>query len=103
MYLLYFYVPESNLEEVKSALFKAGAGKIENYAECCWQTKGEGQFRPLEGSQPKIGSTNQLEMIIEYKVEMVVSEEHLSVVVETLKSSHPYETPAYGIIPIRLK
>jgi hypothetical protein len=44
------------VEKVKSALFKVGAGKYKHYDQCCWQTKGQGQFRPLVGSNPAIGS-----------------------------------------------
>ena len=47
MYKLSFYVPEIALDEVKSALFDVGVGRIGNYDCCCWQVKGEGQFRPF--------------------------------------------------------
>ena len=52
MYKIEFYVPESHLEAVKRAMFGAGAGKIGNYDSCCWQIKGLGEFRPLEGATP---------------------------------------------------
>ena len=55
MYRINFYVPETHLEIVKDALFQAGAGKIGHYDHCCWQTKGTGQFRPLDSSSPHIG------------------------------------------------
>ncbi|MGI9286142.1 MAG: NGG1p interacting factor NIF3, partial [Pseudomonadales bacterium] len=55
MFKLCFYVPGENLEAVKSAVFAAGAGRVGDYENCCWQVLGEGQFRPLEGSQPHIG------------------------------------------------
>ena len=55
MYTLCFYVPESALEQVKAAVFAAGAGRIGNYDQCCWQVAGQGQFRPLAGSNPAIG------------------------------------------------
>ena len=41
-----FYVPEDNLEAVKTAMFNAGAGKFNNYQNCAWQTMGKGQFKP---------------------------------------------------------
>ena len=52
MHKLTFYVPETHLESVKQALFEKGAGKIGRYDCCCWQTKGVGQYRPLDGSDP---------------------------------------------------
>lgn len=97
MYKLCFYVPAEQLETVKSALFEAGAGKIGDYDRCCWQTLGEGQFRPLSGSSPFIGDRGRVELVSEYKVEMVVDDELILGVVETLKSAHPYEQPAYDV------
>ncbi len=63
MYTLCFYVPESTLEDVKSAVFAAGAGRIGNYEQCCWQVEGQGQFRPLAGSDPAIGEQGELETV----------------------------------------
>ncbi len=95
MILFSFYVPDSHLEEVKRALFAAGAGKIGNYDQCCWQTKGRGQFRPLAGSDPTLGSKGKLEFVEEWKVELVLEESLLPAIVKALHESHPYETPAY--------
>ncbi|HOK03705.1 MAG TPA: hypothetical protein P5105_04580 [Victivallales bacterium] len=95
MYKIEFYVPESDLEKVKDALFKAGAAVIGNYDCCAWQTKGEGQFRPLEGSNPYLGNLNKVEKVVEYKVELVCSDEKIKDVINALKESHPYETPAF--------
>ena len=95
MLSLVFYVPESALEKVKEALFRAGAGRIGNYDQCCWQTLGTGQFRPLPGSEPAIGSQNHLERLPEWKVEMVCEEGLAPAVERALQESHPYETPAY--------
>lgn len=36
-----------------------------------------------------------MEVVEEFKVEMVVHDHLIDKVVEALKSSHPYETPAY--------
>lgn len=100
MYHLYFYVPSEQLEEVKEALFQAGAGRIGNYDHCCWQVQGQGQFRPLEGSNPSIGSQNEVETLEEYRVEMVCSEEVLQPALKALLESHPYEEVAHGYYEI---
>ncbi|MBS0358331.1 MAG: RNA 2',3'-cyclic phosphodiesterase [Proteobacteria bacterium] len=97
MYKLCFYVPESHLETVKQALFHIGVGKIGHYDCCAWQVKGEGQFRPLEGSNPSIGKTNQIEKIEEYKVEMVCEDSLIEEAIMQLKMAHPYEEPAYQV------
>ena len=71
MYKIVFFVPESHLEYVKTALFNAGAGYIGQYDQCCWQVVGTGQFRPLAGSNPSIGEVGKLEQLDEYRVELV--------------------------------
>lgn len=100
MYQIVFYVPESHLEEVKQAIFEAGAGQYEHYDQCCWQVKGEGQYRPLEGSNPFLGKMNQLEKSIEYKVETICVKEKLNQVIDALIKVHPYEVPAYAVIAL---
>src|SRR3990167_10660202 len=101
MYKIAFYVPASHLESVKNALFNKGAGKIWAYDHCCWQTLGTGQFRPLPGSQPTIGSTHTVETIEEFLVEMVCEDTLLSAVLAELLNVHPYETPAYSAWEIK--
>ncbi len=93
-----FYVPESHLETVKSAMFEAGAGRVGNYDSCAWQTAGKGQYRPLTGSRPFIGEQDKVETIPEYKIEMVCSEAKIRDVIEAMSESHPYEEVAYSVI-----
>ncbi|CAK17070.1 NIF3 1 [Pseudomonas entomophila] len=97
MYKLAFFVPDSHVEVVKAAVFAAGGGRIGDYDHCAWQTLGQGQFRPLDGSQPYIGQAGQVEVVEEWKVELVVADELIGEVVTALKQSHPYETPAYEV------
>lgn len=99
-YQITFYVPQEQCEEVKEAMFQAGAGKLDNYEACSWQVLGEGQFRPMEGSKPFLGETNKLEKVLEYKVEMLCVADKLETVIKALKSSHPYEVPAYGVLAL---
>ena len=93
-----FYVPESHLETVKSAMFEAGAGRVGNYDSCAWQTGGEGQYRPLAGSRPFIGEQGSVASLPEFKVEMVCSETKINDVIEAMNESHPYEEVAYSVI-----
>lgn len=100
MYKLTVFVPEEALEQVKSALFAAGAGKIGNYEQCCWQVQGTGQFMPLVGSNPHIGTQDSLERVNEWRIEMVVATANIQKVIGALKQAHPYETPAYDVIEV---
>jgi len=97
MYKLCFYVPETHLEEVKGAVFAAGGGRVGAYDGCCWQTLGQGQFRPLPGSQPFVGQVGLSKQVAEWKVELVVADELIHDAVKALKKSHPYETPAFQV------
>lgn len=98
MYQLAFYVPISHLEQVKNALFSAGAGRYGHYEQCAWQTLGRGQFKPITGSSPHSGKIDQLSTVDEYKVEMICVEERLQAAISALLRSHPYEQPAYSIL-----
>ena len=98
MFKLCFYVPASHLAQVKDAVFAAGAGQIGDYEHCCWQTLGEGQFRPLTGSNPHIGELDELSVVAEYKVELVCDEKIIKQVVKALKAAHPYEEPAFDVV-----
>lgn len=97
MYKICFFVPPDYADIVKSALFSAGAGKIGDYDQCCWQTAGQGQFRALANSKPFIGEQGQLEVIEEYKVELVCDKPFIKSAITALKASHPYEEPAYEV------
>lgn len=97
MYKLSVFIPHSHVEVVKDALFAAGGGRIGSYDHCAWQVLGIGQFRPMSGSQPFIGLVDRVEQVAEWKVELVVADEHVKACVAALKASHPYETPAYEV------
>lgn len=98
MFKLCFYVPDSHLELVKQAVFDAGAGRIGNYDSCCWQVQGVGQFRPLPGSNPYLGNSNQLEQVMEWRVEMVCADQFIQAAIKALREAHPYEEPAFDLI-----
>ena len=97
MYKICVYVPENSVEKVKQALFDAGAGRIGNYDSCCWQTSGTGQFRPLENSNPAIGSQGKIETVSEIKIELVCTDNLVKNAIHALRENHPYEEPAFDV------
>ncbi|ROQ20431.1 hypothetical protein EDC38_1036 [Marinimicrobium koreense] len=97
MYKLAFFVPESHLETVKAAVFATGAGRIGDYDSCCWQSLGQGQFRPLAGSQPFLGRQGEVERVAEYRVELVCADDLIRPAISALRAAHPYEEPAYDV------
>lgn len=100
LYKLIIYVPETHTEKLTNAIGDHGAGHIGNYSHCSFQTKGTGAFKPLDGTTPFIGTQNQIEEVKEVKVETIATEEQLSSLISVVHSTHPYEEPAYDIIPL---
>ena len=97
MYKLNYYVPVDAKEKTKEALFSIGVGMFDNYENCSWETLGKGQFKPVADANPKIGVLNTLEILNEYKIEMICKDELIHQAVKTLKDIHPYEEVAYEV------
>ena len=91
------FVPRENVEEVKNAMFDAGAGIYKNYKRCCWQTDGIGQFMPIKNANPHIGELHKVQQVKETKIEILCNENCLAAVLNALKTSHPYESPAFEV------
>ncbi len=100
MFKIVVYIPSDHLETVKSAMFAAGAGRLDQYDHCCWQVSGQGQFRALAGSKPFIGQKGEIEKVDEFRVEMICEHAVIQPVIDALKSAHPYEHPAYDVTRI---
>jgi hypothetical protein len=100
VYQLIFYVPSSHLEIVKEAIFEKGAGRVQGYDRCCWQTLGNGQFRADKSCKPFLGEIGETHIEKEWKVECVVEDLYIKQVVKALILSHPYEVPGYSVIKV---
>jgi dinuclear metal center YbgI/SA1388 family protein len=94
------YVPTQNADALKLALYAAGAGKIGNYDSCGFTVEGKGNFRPLEGANPVIGTINELETVEETRIEVVMPQHLESDIMQALFKNHPYEEVAYSIIQL---
>jgi hypothetical protein len=100
MFKIIVFIPQEHTESVKQALFKAGAGKIGNYDCCSFESHGTGQFKPLKGSTPYLGSEDVVEKVAEVKLEMVCSKDNLKKAIKAMKEAHPYEEVAYDILKL---
>ena len=100
LYKLVTYVPVAQAQEVKSALFAAGAGTIGAYDCCSFTSNGEGSFRAGEGTSPYCGEQGVLHHEPESRVEVILPAYLKGRVVRALFAAHPYEEPAYDLIPI---
>lgn len=97
------FVPESHADAVREAMGKAGAGKIGNYSECSFSSKGTGRFKPEAGANPAIGEIGKLESVEEERIEAVCSREVLTNVIAAIRRVHPYEEVAFDIYPLEIE
>ena len=91
------FVPTSHAENVKSALFEAGAGHIGNYDSCSFSIAGTGSFRGNEQTNPFVGKKNQLHQEEEVRIETIFPKHIQTKVISGLLNAHPYEEVAYDI------
>ena len=94
------FVPESHADAVRQAMGEAGAGKIGNYTDCSFSSKGVGRFLPQEGANPTIGKVGELTKVDEERIEIVCPREILTNVISAIKKVHPYEEVTFDIYPL---
>ncbi|TRX13549.1 Nif3-like dinuclear metal center hexameric protein [Flavobacterium gawalongense] len=100
--LVTYTIPE-NAEEVRNALFDAGAGTIGNYENCSFNSKGIGTYMGNEHSNPQVGEQFEFVQGDEIKIE-VTFEKHLeNKILKALFRSHAYEEIAYEIYDLQNK
>jgi dinuclear metal center YbgI/SA1388 family protein len=94
------FCPENKAEEVRKALFEAGAGQIGDYDECSFNSMGTGTFRAGENADPYVGKKGEQHHEKEVKIETVLPS-HLEVkILAAMRKAHPYEEVAYDLIPL---
>ena len=97
---LVVYVPHAQLEQVRQAIFDAGAGNIGAYDSCSFNMEGHGSFRGGEGTQPFAGEAGVFHQEPETRLETIVPSTNASKVVRAMIAAHPYEEVAYDIYPL---
>ena len=94
---LVVFVPREALDDVRAALFAAGAGRIGEYDRCSWYSEGTGTFQASDRASPTIGERDREERVPELRLETVYPVERETEVVQALRESHPYEEPAFDL------
>jgi hypothetical protein len=94
------FVPTADVDRVARAMTNAGAGVIGNYTQCSFRSEGTGTFQGNADSSPAIGHRDIVERVTEVRLEMIVDRDRLPVVVDAMRSAHPYEEVAYDVYPI---
>ncbi len=99
-YKLVTFVPPEHLDRVAGALFDAGAGRIGNYTQCSFRSRGTGTFFGEEGTNPAVGQQGKLEHAEEVRLETVMPIARLNDVLAALRKAHPYEEPAFDLVQL---
>lgn len=97
---LIVFVPKSDADSLKEALFNAGAGELGAYSHCSYSSTGKGSFLPHKEAHPSIGKIGEISHVEEEKIEVIFSVAHQKKVMETLFKTHPYEEPAFDILKL---
>ncbi len=95
------FVPRIHSYTLRQALFDAGAGEIGNYDSCSFNVDGLGTFKANVGAEPFVGNINELHSEPEIRIEVILPEYLQSKVINELIKNHPYEEPAFDIIPLK--
>ncbi|RBP68891.1 dinuclear metal center YbgI/SA1388 family protein [Alkalibaculum bacchi] len=101
LYKLAIFVPKSGIGQIKEELGRQGAGWIGNYSHCSFSTEGVGNFKPLENTNPYIGTPGKIEEVDEVRIETIVKEGDLERTLKAVLKVHPYEEVAYDIYPLK--
>lgn len=97
---LYTFVPYGKAEDVRAAIFEAGAGQIGNYSECSFNSDGMGTFKAGENSNPFVGNKEERHTEAETRIEVIFPAHLQSKVVAAMKVAHPYEEVAYDVVAL---
>lgn len=91
------FCPIDHAENIRNALFAAGAGSVGKYIECSFNLEGKGSFKAGEGADPFVGNIGERHFEKETRIEVIFPaylEKHL---LKELHAAHPYEEVAYYI------
>jgi len=91
------FVPVTDAQKVREALFAAEAGTIGNYKNCSFNISGSGSFHATEDANPVIGSKGETHYEDEIQIGITFQKHKKSNILKALFESHPYEEVAYEI------
>ncbi|KAJ7115977.1 hypothetical protein C8R44DRAFT_793793 [Mycena epipterygia] len=103
-YKIVFFSPISHTQAILAhlfATFPAHLGRIGNYEQVAFLTRGTGQFLPGPNARPAIGAVGTLERVEEDRVEVLVVGPVREIIL-ALKTVHPYEEVAYDVYKLEV-
>ena len=97
---LFTFAPADKAEQVRNALFSAGAGHIGNYSDCSFNADGTGTFRAGKGTDPYVGEQGIRHSEAETKIEVIYPAFLEAQILAALNASHPYEEVAFDVVAL---
>lgn len=97
------FVPTEEIEQLRNALFQAGAGSIGNYDNCSFNIEGVGTFKGNEDSNPTKGEKGQIQYEKETQISVTYPKHLESQILKALFKTHSYEEVAYEITTLENK
>ncbi len=94
------FVPASHELAVVEALAATGAGRIGDYTGCGFSSDGTGMFTAPADGTPFVGEAGETSRVDERRLEMVVAAGGIEAAVRALLATHPYEEPAFDVVPV---
>src|SRR5690606_18025918 len=89
------FVPKNEAEDLRNALFEAGAGSIGNYNHCSFNVDGVGSFKGNEDANPTLGRRGVTHFEEETQIGIIFPAHLESKILKTLFEKHSYEEVAY--------
>jgi dinuclear metal center YbgI/SA1388 family protein len=90
------FVPVEASRTIADLMSAAGAGRIGDYTDCSFTHEGTGTFyKQSDSSGAKV-----LERVNEVRIEMICDKWNTNKAVRAMLEAHPYEEPAYDVIPL---
>ena len=97
------YTVADNADEIRNAMFEAGAGTIGNYDHCSFNSSGFSTYKGNSNSNPVFGNKGALTIGDEIKVEVTYKKHQESNILKALFDRHIYEEVAYEIYQLENK
>ncbi|HMS56585.1 MAG TPA: Nif3-like dinuclear metal center hexameric protein [Fimbriimonadaceae bacterium] len=94
------FAPEEAADAIVDASATAGAGRIGLYERCAFSSAGTGTFLGMDGSNPVVGRTGEIENASEIRIETELHASMRGAVDRAIRSAHPYEEPVIDFYPL---
>ncbi len=91
------FCPIAKADDLRKAIFEAGAGHIGEYDCCSFNLSGEGTFRAGEDANPYVGEKGMIHTEKEVRIETIMPSWLQTQVVKAMIEAHPYEEVAYDV------